>query len=94
MTSWHDGMLGAVRMGIAHGAWCLGCCWLLFVILFPLGVMNVGAMALVTLLILAEKTLPAGQLVVRIGAAALVLYGAVVMAVPTLLPTFMDMGVE
>ncbi|MGA6936452.1 MAG: DUF2182 domain-containing protein [Pseudolabrys sp.] len=40
-----------------HGIYCLGCCWLLFVVLFPLG-MNVGAMAAVTLIILAEKMLP------------------------------------
>ena len=44
-------------MGLLHGVYCLGCCWLLFVILFPLG-MNVGAMAAVTLIILAEKMLP------------------------------------
>jgi predicted metal-binding membrane protein len=57
MTSWRDGVAGALRMGILHGAYCLGCCWLLFVILFPLGIMNIAAMAVVTLLIFAEKTL-------------------------------------
>ncbi|MFZ0650074.1 MAG: DUF2182 domain-containing protein [Pseudolabrys sp.] len=57
MTSWRDGTAGAFRMGLLHGFYCLGCCWLLFVILFPLG-MNVGAMAAVTLIILAEKMLP------------------------------------
>jgi predicted metal-binding membrane protein len=36
MTSWRDGVAGALRMGILHGAYCLGCRWLLFVILFPL----------------------------------------------------------
>jgi predicted metal-binding membrane protein len=35
-------------MGMLHGAWCLGCCWLLFAMLFPLGMMNVAAMAGVT----------------------------------------------
>src|SRR5262249_7900633 len=40
MTSWCDGTAGALRMGLLHGAYCLGCCWLLFVILFPLGIMN------------------------------------------------------
>ncbi len=35
MTSRHDGAAGALRMGLLHGAYCLGCCWLLFVILFP-----------------------------------------------------------
>jgi hypothetical protein len=45
MTSWRDGAVGAMRMGLLHGAYCLGCCWLLFVILFPLGIMNIAAMA-------------------------------------------------
>jgi predicted metal-binding membrane protein len=36
MTAWRDGVAGALRMGLLHGAYCLGCCWLLFVILFPL----------------------------------------------------------
>ena len=45
MTSWRDGAAGALRMGLLHGAYCLGCCWLLFVILFPLGIMNIAAMA-------------------------------------------------
>src|SRR6266571_6426483 len=53
LTSWHDGYAGAFRMGIEHGAFCLGCCWLLFVILFPLGLMNIAVMALVTALIFA-----------------------------------------
>jgi predicted metal-binding membrane protein len=60
MTSWRDGILGALRMGLRHGAYCLGCCWLLFAILFPLGMMNIAAMAAVTALVFAEKTLPWG----------------------------------
>ena len=57
MTSWRDGAAGALRMGLLHGIYCLGCCWLLFVILFPLGIMNIAAMAVITLVIFAEKTL-------------------------------------
>ena len=45
-------------MGLEHGAYCLGCCWLLFVILFPLGIMNLVVMGFLTALIFAEKTLP------------------------------------
>ena len=60
MTSWRDGAVGALRMGLLHGAYCLGCCWLLFVILFPLGIMNIAAMAVITLIVFAEKTLPWG----------------------------------
>jgi predicted metal-binding membrane protein len=92
MTSWRDGVAGALRMGLLHGAYCLGCCWLLFVILFPLGIMNIAAMAVITLVIFAEKTLPWGRPVARATAAALVAYGAVVLATPQVLPTFMPDG--
>lgn len=90
MTAWRDGVGGAMRMGLEHGAYCLGCCWLLFVILFPLGVMNVAAMAAITVLIFAEKTLPLGKRVSQIAAAALVIYGIVVVVVPEALPTYMS----
>jgi predicted metal-binding membrane protein len=89
LTSWRDGASGALRMGLEHGASCLGCCWLLMVILFPLGIMNLAAMALVTLVIFAEKALPWERLPVQGTAAALVLYGAVVIAAPRALPTYM-----
>ncbi len=88
MTSWRDGAAGALRMGLLHGGYCLGCCWLLFVILFPLGIMNIAAMAVITLVIFAEKTLPWGRVAARATAAALVVYGVVVIAAPRFLPTF------
>ena len=88
MTSWRDGTAGALRMGLLHGAYCLGCCWLLFAILFPLGIMNIGAMAGITLIIFAEKTLPWPRLAPYAAAFALILYGALVIASPQLLPTF------
>jgi predicted metal-binding membrane protein len=75
-------------MGLEHGLYCLGCCWLLFVILFPLGIMNVAAMAVVTALIFAEKALPAGERIAAYSAAVLILYGIVVLAMPAALPTF------
>jgi len=87
LGSWRDGYGGALRMGLEHGAYCFGCCWLLFVILFPLGMMNVAAMAVITLLIFAEKSLAIGKDVGRLAAAALVVYGAVVIALPDALPT-------
>jgi predicted metal-binding membrane protein len=88
MTSWRDGTAGALRMGLLHGAYCLGCCWLLFAILFPLGIMNIGAMAGITLIIFAEKTLPWPRLAPYAAALALMLYGALVIASPQFLPTF------
>ena len=87
LGSWRDGHGGAFRMGLEHGVYCLGCCWLLFVILFPLGVMNIAAMAVITMLIFAEKSLPVGRRVAQLAAAALVVYGALVVFLPQLLPT-------
>ena len=92
MTSWRDGVGGALRMGLLHGTYCLGCCWLLFVILFPLGIMNVAAMAVIALIVFAEKTLPWGRLVARGIAVALVVYGVGILAAPQILPTFMPGG--
>jgi predicted metal-binding membrane protein len=92
MTSWRDGTMGAIRMGLLHGAYCLGCCWLLFAILFPLGIMNMAAMAAITLLVFAEKTLPWGRAAVRAVSLVLMAYGGVVLAAPSVLPTYMDMA--
>lgn len=89
LQSWRDGAGGAFRMGLAHGLYCAGCCWLLFVLLFPLGIMNVAAMALITLLIFAEKSWPIGQRVAQLAAVALIAYGALVLVVPDTLPTIL-----
>jgi len=53
--SWRDGYGGAFRMGLEHGSWCLGCCWLLMVGLFALGAMSLTWMIVVTILIGLEK---------------------------------------
>jgi predicted metal-binding membrane protein len=90
LSSWKDGAGGAVRMGLEHGAYCLGCCWLLFVILFPLGMMNVAMMAIITVLIFAEKSMPLGHRISHVAAVVLVIYGGVVIALPQVLPTFMS----
>jgi predicted metal-binding membrane protein len=91
LSSWRDGYAGSFRMGMEHGLYCLGCCWMLFVILFPLGVMNVGAMALITLLIFAEKSTPIGRQTAQFASLGLIAYGALVVFVPDLLPTMMSM---
>jgi predicted metal-binding membrane protein len=90
LTSWRDGYGGAFRMGVQHGVYCLGCCWMLFVILFPLGIMNVAAMALITLLIFAEKSSPLSRAAVVLAAAGLIAYGAFILLVPDALPTAMS----
>jgi len=90
LGSWREGRTGAVRMGLEHGAYCLGCCWFLFAILFPLGMMNVAAMAIITLVIFAEKSLAIGYRVARVAAVGLVVYGTLVaLAIPGALPTSM-----
>jgi predicted metal-binding membrane protein len=86
LTSWRDGYGGAFVMGLKHGAYCLGCCWLLFAILFPLGVMNVAAMVFLTLLIFAEKSLRWGPSIANIAGVALVAYGAAVLVTAHGLP--------
>lgn len=90
LHSWRDGVAGSFRMGIEHGVYCLGCCWLLFLILFPLGMMNIAVLALITLLIFAEKSTPIGRQVALLAAVALIVYGAVVVLVPDALPMMMD----
>ncbi len=86
LSSWRDGYGGAFRMGLQHGTYCLGCCWLLFVILFPLGVMNIAVMAVLTLLILAEKSLAIGPRLAQLAAIVLIVYGLLVVVMPGLLP--------
>jgi predicted metal-binding membrane protein len=58
---WRPGRRGAFRMGATHGAYCLGCCWLLMALLFVGGVMNLAWIALLTLLVAGEKLLPGGR---------------------------------
>ncbi len=58
MGSWRAGRLGALRMGVAHGSWCLGCCWALMAALFALGAMSLTWMLVIAALIAVEKLLP------------------------------------
>ncbi|RVQ68816.1 DUF2182 domain-containing protein [Croceicoccus ponticola] len=60
---YRPGRLGGMRMGVIHGAYCVGCCWLLMALLFVGGVMNLAWIALLTLLVAAEKLLPWGRAV-------------------------------
>ena len=76
MTSWHPGDLGALRMGLSHGAYCLGCCWLLMGLLFVGGVMNLLWVALIAILVLGEKVLPRGDLFGKFGGGAMLAVAA------------------
>lgn len=69
------GASGAFRLGLLHGGFCVGCCWLLMALLFVGGVMNLVWIAALTLLVAAEKLLPGGQWIARISGVALVGWG-------------------
>lgn len=86
MFHWREGIAGAVGMGVVHGAYCLGCCWALMVILLGVGVMNLAWIGLLTLLIFVEKVLPAGALVGRVVGGGLIALGLLALARPSLLP--------
>jgi predicted metal-binding membrane protein len=79
------GRLGSVQAGIRHGAFCLGCCWSLMLVLVLLGMMNLAWMALVAAVMSAEKLLPAGRIVAATAAAALLAFGATLFAIPHIL---------
>ena len=57
---WRKGLSGALRMGLGHGFYCIGCCWLLMALLFVGGVMNLLLIAGITLFVLFEKIAPFG----------------------------------
>jgi len=80
MENWRPGAWGALRMGLVHGAWCVGCCWALMGALFTLGVMSLGWMALIAGLIAAEKLWP-WRTIANYGVAAVLLILAIALAV-------------
>src|SRR6266852_2596361 len=86
LHSWREGYPGSFRMGLEHGIYCLGGNWLLFVLLFPLGMMNIAALVLLTALIFAEKRFPLGARIAQCASLALILYDALVIVVPAALP--------
>ena len=75
LTHWQAGAGGAVRMGMVHGTYCLGCCWLLMLLLFVGGVMNLLWVALIAAFVLVEKLAPFGIMTGRIAGVALVAVG-------------------
>ncbi len=75
MTRWRSGAGGALRMGLEHGAYCVGCCWFLMGLLFVLGVMNLLWVAALTILVLVEKAAPHGEWTARISGVAMLAAG-------------------
>ena len=75
LGEWRDGAMGAFVMGLRHGLYCTGCCWLLMLVLFVVGVMNLLWIALLAALVLLEKTLQQGPGLSRIAGLALIAWG-------------------
>lgn len=72
MSHWREGTIGALRMGVIHGTYCLGCCWALMCVLFVVGVMNLMWVAAIAIFVLVEKVGPAGTFVARAAGIAMI----------------------
>ena len=89
--STHDfgrGLLGTMRAGVSHGAYCLGCCWALMAVLFAVGLMNLAWMAAIAIVFLAEKNWKHSLILTKIVGTAILVFGLVVLAHPDLLSSF------
>ncbi|MBI5483197.1 MAG: DUF2182 domain-containing protein [Deltaproteobacteria bacterium] len=75
LTHWQPGRLGAFRLGSRFGIYCVGCCWLLMLICFSLGVMNLVWMAVLTIFMLVEKISAAGRTISRAAGIVLAIWG-------------------
>jgi predicted metal-binding membrane protein len=73
---WRPGPGGAFRLGLRHGFYCLGCCWALMLVLFVSGIMNLMWIAILSVLVLAEKLLLRGQMFGRLAGVGLAAWGA------------------
>lgn len=77
LNEWREGASGAMIMGLRHGLTCLGCCWAQMLVMFAVGVMNLPAMALITLMVIVEKWWPArSALICKAGGIIFIAWGA------------------
>ncbi len=79
---WRQGTLGALRMGLHHGLFCVGCCWLLMALLFAGGVMNLIWIAALTVFVLVEKLAPYGGWTAKATGLLLIATAAFVLLAP------------
>jgi predicted metal-binding membrane protein len=78
VTHWRAGRVGALRLGVEHGAYCVGCCWALMGVLIVAGSMSLAWVVAIALVVAGEKLLPAGRLLGRLGGVGLLAAGIVV----------------
>ena len=81
MGDWREGTAGAFRMGLHHGIYCVGCCWVLMALLFVGGAMNLVWIAALSFLVLVEKLIPAGRWLGRGVGVVLIAWGIATMLV-------------
>jgi predicted metal-binding membrane protein len=77
MTNWRDGAAGAFKMGLEHGAFCTGCCWMLMALLFVAGVMNLAWVAAISVLVLVEKATRFGRAIAVTSGVAMIAAGLI-----------------
>lgn len=82
--NFRPGAAGAIRMGVSHGLFCLGCCWALMALLFVGGAMNLVWIAGLTLFVMLEKIAPYGHKVAQVAGMALIAAGVWVVVHPSL----------
>jgi predicted metal-binding membrane protein len=80
LTEWREGARGALYMGLRHGTYCVGCCWLLMALLFVVGVMNLWWVAAIAAFVLIEKITAAGPSIARATGVLLILWGGWLLA--------------
>ena len=94
MHRWRDGPRGAVRMGIEHGAWCVGCCWALMVVLFAVGVMSITWMVVVARSCSPRRCCRSASASRRLLAVVLIAFGIWVAVAPGSVPGLTRPGAE
>lgn len=82
LNEWRDGPAGALAMGLRYAAWCVGCCWMLMLVLFVAGAMSFGWAAAISCYVLTERLLPVGRTFDRVTGAMLAAWGVWLIAQP------------
>jgi predicted metal-binding membrane protein len=80
-SHWRPGLSGAFRMGLFHGAFCVGCCWALMLLLFTAGVMNLLWVAALAVLVLAQKVVPYPRAATTVAGTAMVVVGGILLLI-------------
>jgi predicted metal-binding membrane protein len=91
----HDfghGLLGTMRAGVSHGAYCLGCCWALMTVLFVVGLMNLAWMAAIAVIFLAEKNWKHAPTLIKVVGTSLIVFGLAIVVHPAWLQSVTTSG--